>query len=132
MYVCTCTHTLLWDAVAAVSSAGNMQSAVDEKKKLELRLDNVTSELNKAKAHAAELDGSKQQLQVLVTPLSNQSTACECAVAVKAIVNSSMAGGVSLQRLLWYWWHQAACCGCCIPWNFMQLQLCLSCGFCYC
>lgn len=48
-------------------AAGNMQSAVDEKKKLELRLDNVTNELNKAKAHAAELDGSKQQLQVVVT-----------------------------------------------------------------
>jgi hypothetical protein len=41
-----------------------MQSAVDEKKKLELRLDNITGELNKAKAHAAELEGSRQQLQV--------------------------------------------------------------------
>lgn len=41
-----------------------MQSAVDEKKKLELRLDNITGELNKAKMHVTELESSKQQLQV--------------------------------------------------------------------
>jgi hypothetical protein len=41
-----------------------MQSAMDEKKKLELRVDNITGELNKTKAQAAELEGSKQQLQV--------------------------------------------------------------------
>lgn len=45
-------------------TAGNMQSAVDEKKKLELRLDNITGELNKAKTHVTELESSKQQLQV--------------------------------------------------------------------
>ena len=50
------------------SGAGNMQSAVDEKKKLELRVDNVTGELNKAKARVAELDSNKQQLQVRVVP----------------------------------------------------------------
>jgi hypothetical protein len=44
--------------------AGNMQSAVDEKKKLELRVDNITGDLNKVKAQAAELEGSKHQLQV--------------------------------------------------------------------
>jgi hypothetical protein len=41
-----------------------MQSAVDEKKKLELRVDNTAGELNKAKAQAIELESSKQQLQV--------------------------------------------------------------------
>lgn len=44
--------------------AGNMQSAVDEKKKLELRVDNITGELNKAKSQVTELEGGKQQLQV--------------------------------------------------------------------
>lgn len=46
--------------------AGNMQSAVDEKKKAELRLDNVNGELTKLKAQVAELEGTKQQLQVLL------------------------------------------------------------------
>lgn len=41
-----------------------MQSAVEEKKKLELRLDNINGELNKAKARASELESSQQQLQV--------------------------------------------------------------------
>jgi len=45
---------------------GNMQSAVDEKKKLELRVDNITGELNKAKSHVTELEGGRQQLQVRV------------------------------------------------------------------
>lgn len=41
-----------------------MQSAVDERKKLELRLDNITGELYEAKSQVAELEGSRQQLQV--------------------------------------------------------------------
>lgn len=51
-------------AIASSHTAGNMQSAVDEKKKLELRLDNITGEFNKAKTHVTELESSKQQLQV--------------------------------------------------------------------
>jgi phage shock protein A len=41
-----------------------MQCAVDEKKKLELRVDNTSGELNKARAKVTELEGNKQQLQV--------------------------------------------------------------------
>lgn len=44
-----------------------MQSAVDEKKKLELRVDNLSGELNKAKGHSAELEAAKQTLQVRKT-----------------------------------------------------------------
>lgn len=53
--------------VPATNTTGNMQSAVDEKKKLELRVDNLSGELNKAKGHSAELEAAKQTLQVRKT-----------------------------------------------------------------
>lgn len=68
-----------------------MQSAVDEKKKLELRVDNISGELNKAKTQVTELESSKQQLQVRV----NQQHRCQAAASHPVCIP-----GVCFSRLI--------------------------------